>query len=380
MQQNYITKLSEPLNTHLEILEEIPVEIPVAIDQPSPLLKEPVRFRSTGGLLGSLFLELQWGDIHKQEEIIPGLARGEVGLLVSPTNHGKTTLLRNVAVAMATGRSLGPFGGFAAKGKRVLYLDFEDTLEAAVADFKAIVGDNFTPDELDQILLEVKPVFYEEGPVFDGTITLVNEEKLTLSRAHHRNEVLDTLRRGLECDRDYGLVIIDTLISAFELNDENDNTEIANTVMKPLAEFAARANVAVLVAAHPPKTVRGTAKAAEKVRGGSAFSDLARAIYQITFDEETGEYEFRAAKQKGARAEPCRMRLDGRRFLVTEKIEVSPTPYMRVRDLLKSGERTPSQIAKELGLPTRSVERLLATGVKNGGFGKPRRGYYAVKS
>jgi hypothetical protein len=321
----------------------------------------------------------QKGSIRPREEILPGLARGEVGLIVSPTDGGKTTLLRNIAADCVSGRNTGPFGANIAKSRYVSYLDFEDTMAGAIADFQAILGDDLANGQ-DQLWLSVKPN-YIDWDALEGTqwnpLEPLPEAKLSLSNAAHRNSVIERITRGE--DRDYVLLIVDTIASGFDISDENDSATIANTVMKPLADIAIRANVAVLAAVHQSTKGSTRAIASHKIRGSTVFGDLARAIYQLTRDEETGEYELRLAKGKGANFKPRRLRLEGRRFSVVDEIEPPPSPYMRVRELLLTGEFSPGQISEKLEIPKRSVERILERGGKLGGFAKTKRGIYTAK-
>lgn len=342
-----------------------------------------------GGVLSYLLGAVERNEIRPSNEIIPGLCRGEVGLLVSPTNQGKTTLLRNITADIIAGRDSGPFGGYEfVKNRMVYFLDFEDALPKALNDFKQILGNDIGKGA-DQLHLMVKPMFFDEigyerqwrEGYFDRSLAAVHEVPLSLSQPKHRDHIVERIKDRAQWGWDPCFLIVDTVASGFVIDDENDASTVANTVMKPLADIAKRANVAILAAIHE-STKAGTnrkASAPHKIRGSSVFGDLARAIYQLTFDEETGEHELRLTKGKGIDFKPRRLKLEGRRFTVLNDFEIPATPYQRVRGLLQTGEFSPTEIGKELDLPKRSVERILEAGAKSGGFVKVRRGIYTAK-
>ena len=58
---------------------------------------------------GLTYRDLRALNLPPRREIVRGIAKGEIGLLNAINNAGKTTLFRNLSIAMATGRAFQPF-------------------------------------------------------------------------------------------------------------------------------------------------------------------------------------------------------------------------------------------------------------------------------
>ncbi|HUV69758.1 MAG TPA: bifunctional DNA primase/polymerase [Terracidiphilus sp.] len=109
------------------------------------------------------------------------LAAGSVSLVVSKPKVGKSTLARNLALAIARGE---PFLGWAVKRGTVLYLALEERSEDVAADFRALgadgsedilLADAGTALDVVTILWERKPVLLVVDPLF--RLLSVKDEK-----------------------------------------------------------------------------------------------------------------------------------------------------------------------------------------------------------
>jgi hypothetical protein len=146
-----------------------------------------------------LYRRCQERQQHAEQAKLWGLhvQRRAVTLFVGTTSAGKTTLLHNLAFGLASGQ--GVLGISPAQPLRVLYVDFESHDGVFIEHFEAI---GMHPN-LDYIEPEELP----RGPLLIATLE-------------------DTVRRG-----SYDVVIVDPLMDAYPVEDENANAEAAEQML-----------------------------------------------------------------------------------------------------------------------------------------------------
>ena len=147
--------------------------------------------------------ELMAASLPVREEVMTGIRRGEVTQLVSVTNVGKSTLLLNAIVALQSGT---PFLPLVVPEKhkpvRVLYVDCESPASSLRHDIAVMKQGR--SGAIDANLL-----IWVDGEI-DG-------EPISFNRPEH----LETLA-GIVRENEVGLVVIDTVSSAFDIRKEND--------------------------------------------------------------------------------------------------------------------------------------------------------------
>ena len=203
------------------------------------------------------FIEFMQHDFNDGEEIACHARRGEVVLVQSVTNHGKSTFVRNSALALVTGDEFEPVVPVGTP-RRVLLLNlegaggwFQHDLSVMTRDFDREMmkrcADNFFP---------------AHAPALDGAPLSLSQHMRRFQRAVQQMGGVDVL-------------IIDTASMAFSLRNENDNAEVANSVMKPLVRLARALNCLVVLVHHigKAKTEEGaTREHAHRGRGASAWA------------------------------------------------------------------------------------------------------------
>ncbi len=159
----------------------------------------------------------------------PYLLHGMAHWLTGQTGLGKSTLLFNIACALAEGK---PLWGFECEQTRVLYADMES----------GDVGRAFKIERL-----------YGTHPRVRGWLTFLRE---AVKLPDEMDELLAYVR-----DHAIQLVIFDTARRCFSVRDENDNAEVYNRVIPTLDALKA-AGVASLTLGHPSKNGNGSARGA----------------------------------------------------------------------------------------------------------------------
>ncbi|MBX7171358.1 MAG: AAA family ATPase [Pyrinomonadaceae bacterium] len=321
--------------------------------------------------IGFTFGELLEKDLPPREEIIFGLARGEVGLLNATTNTGKTTLLRNLMISLCVGKPFLPFGNFSLP-KRVAFLDFEDTLVYLRKDLTVMLEDFSDADKArlkDNVLLVCE--HRDE-----------NDEDLTLSKVQHLALLTQRLKNFAP-----DLIIVDTLGSAFQIRSENDNAEIRRFVMRPLRQLARDVGSALICSHHigKPKLEEGQVKDAEfRGRGASSLADLGRIILNLERDNANECSILRCAKVKGVKFTDTKLKLDiSRRWF--EKVGESQivTNYALILEEFDDGKNhTTGEIVEKLSskMSERLIKDHLALAVSNGHLSRLKHGIYQKKT
>jgi hypothetical protein len=216
-----------------------------------------------------------------------------VGQLVSVTNVGKSTLLRNAIVALLSETPFLPLVTEKHKPVKVLYVDCEGTASSLRHDI-AVMKQSRSGAGIDTNLL-----LWVDGEI-DG-------EPISLSRSSH----LETLARIVR-ENEVGLVVIDTVSTAFNIRNENDNAEVKRLVMGPLVGLARSCNCAVVFAHHHGKPSESGGEKAYYGRGASAFGALSRTVLTLRKDETKGEgyAVLELAKSKGPQFAPTLLKLN----------------------------------------------------------------------
>jgi len=288
--QNAVGK-SEPEVISDEVREIIEEEARQAVGAKHKFSDEEDETRGFYRSLREMFA----ADIPEKEEIVLGLGRGEVGMLISVTNAGKTTLMQNLSLSLAAGQPLPPLTPDALRPFRVLYCDFESPDYKFVRYVKRMLSTiNRREIALDNFI-----------PLADA---LLCDQPLDIGNPRHF-EYLRQHAVAIHAD----LIVIDTITAAFDLKDENSNAEVTAHVMKPLKKLARETDAALIFCHHSGKP--GDSLTAEKAyagRGASAFGGLCRAIYLLRPDRKRGDdyVVLECAKIKGHKFDPILLRRD----------------------------------------------------------------------
>lgn len=208
-------------------------------------------------------LDILYGDVIEPEWMIPGLLiRGTVVCLAGEPGTGKSILTYGLGLAMATG--VPALSGVVGAGvpQRVLYFDQENS--RADRDgylrwaWNGIVHSH--GEEPDLALLDnFLPVYKQLGT------------------AHWP----DVVEKYIE-DFQPTLIVFDTAISAFALEDENDNAEASRMInhLYALAAMPAGGEASIVVLRHAK--ARQDNKKARSMRGASVWkSQVDQTIFQV---------------------------------------------------------------------------------------------------
>jgi hypothetical protein len=207
--------------------------------------------------------------------------QGKVGLLTAAGGVGKTWVLIDLAVCVATGREwLGYFQvDSASKGRGVLLLLAEDDREEAVRRiWQAMTALGLSEDERRGVKASVRI-----HGLAGQDVSLLGAEGETPFAQQVESELGST--RG-----QIGLVIVDPISRFSGLNIDGDNTASTRFV-SALERFAIASGAAVIAASHSSKMARRGGSA--DVRGASAIFDgvrwvgalTAKSDSQVTFDQ-----------------------------------------------------------------------------------------------
>ena len=301
------------------------------------------------------------------DPIITGLHRGEVGMVQSVPNAGKTTLMLNLAISAACGDEFSPLLA-SGEPRRVIYFDLENRSAFLQRDLSVMLSG----------LTREKHKLADENliVVCDAEI---GEETLALSNPAHMRQVMSQVE-----DAEPDLIIVDTLAEAFDLENENDNAEVKRVVLKPFQELLKQSNAAGLLLHHVGKvSENGDGRKLYRGRGASAIAAKARLILDLSHDAHDEDCVIlHCAKIKGERFADTVMRLNrNERWFSATNEKPSPviSPYQRVLQLvvgeMKAGEILVKAIAE--GIAGRTAEKALTDGYRRGDLVKVRKGVYA---
>ena len=184
--------------------------------------------------------------------VLPGLRSGNAGILASPGGVGKSFLILQAAVQIA---SAVQFMGFDTKHGRVVYVSIEDEEDALHGRFNAII-EQFLPNDADRETLYENLIIHCPTP---GEIDLLTTPSW-----------LDAACYGTR------LLIVDTMRLAHS-GDENDPVQMAKFVAA-LILYARRHRTSIALLAHSTKSsaLNGQAELAQSLRGSSVLTDNMR--------------------------------------------------------------------------------------------------------
>ena len=303
------------------------------------------------------------------EIIAAQLRRGEIGLLASFANHGKSTITRNLALSLSSGRDFLSLAPVAPSGapRRTLFIDFESS-ERLREDLRLMVQQLTTQEQ-----------------------TLAGQYFRVIAEAEWNNELFSlsshlTLLDGYLTQNPIDLLVVDTLGAGFNLDDENHNAELARGAMKPLLLLARKHRCAVLIIHHVGKPKDEHAKLTiHNVRGGSVLAGYPAAVWLLQRDEKDhARVTLQCAKHKGGANYAMELELnqDTRWFglAVALKPPKPKTNYEQVIEYLKGQivKVKKQDIVKNFmgKIPEVSLERYLRDGIAQGDLEMPKRGFY----
>jgi replicative DNA helicase len=319
-----------------------------------------------------------WGELRalhlpEGDQIIHELERAEFGLLNAVTNVGKSTLIRNLILSLACGR---PFANIATwrKPRRVVLLDFESRLRRLRKDTDKMLQ-SFSQDERTLVDENLQLVCDR----------LVNDEPLSLSNEEH----IARLSREIRAWR-ADLVIVDTITAAFNVKDENSNSEVAKVILKPLIRMARETQAAILAAHHVGKGGSEEGRVQERAyrgRGASAFGTFPSLVLDLVPDfTDRQRVTLSLAKCKGRKFDDFNLQLDKetRWFTITDHpVIAARTSHDLVLGVLEDGKlRKRAEVDEILKgqVATSTITQCLKRAVEQGKITQPRRGEYRVVS
>jgi hypothetical protein len=301
------------------------------------------------------------------------LRRRELGLIASVTNAGKSTLLRNALLAMATG---GDFSPLVERGfpRRVLLLDFESSASRLQSDL-----DRMTRDWPQSELQLLRENFFIACEAEVGEDILSLSSHLPLIERHAKEHKIDFL-------------VIDTACAAFDLWDENSNSEVARTVHKPLLRLARNLDCPAIMSHHIGKAKSEDGAGKDRVhrpRGASAFSAYPASVFILSQDtSDSNLFNLHCAKRKsGSDYEvPMKLNRETRWFSATSGAMLALTNYeMVVQTVRRLAAKTDAAItradidatlARRVSKPT--ITRCLTDACKRGDVAKVAHGRYGL--
>jgi archaellum biogenesis ATPase FlaH len=308
------------------------------------------------------------------EYVIYGLCRGDVGMVQSVTNYGKSTLLRNLAGSLASGNE---FMTLAENGppRRVMLLDYETALARYIEDLKKM---NASLSDASQTLIKENLWSYvakKRGAPY-----------LNLSEAGAMERLA---AEAIEFEPD--VIIVDTITAGFAIKSENDNSEVTNSVMKPLVQLAVEANTVVLFAHHIGKVGSeegGQSNGSYRARGASAFEGMAAASIQLDSKKTTAGKRVLVLDYKKLKDEPkpelvLELNRESRWFEVVsgeEAIDSKDEDYHRMLSLITKPMGA-TQVKKAVGSVSDATrKRYLRRALMEGRLEQTKRGWYQPKN
>lgn len=211
-------------------------------------------------------------EITDGEEICFEACRGEVVLVAAVTNQGKSTLVRNVSMSLASGRPFPPFAKDTTP-RRVILLNFEGPRSRFQSDVKLMAE---RLDDAERHLLN-ENLKVSHAPEINGA-------SVCLSQANHFNALYADMEAFCP-----DVLVIDTLMAAFRIIEERSNSELTET-MKKLSLLARKLNCVVILLHHigKEKSEAGATRIeAHKARGASAIGDQSAAIWNVEYNSST---------------------------------------------------------------------------------------------
>ena len=327
----------------------------------------------TFGMTCGDFLDAEF---PSSDQVMFGLNRGSVGMLVGGTNQGKSTMALNLSIAISCDVPFYPLFGENYTAKRVLYVDGEATEAQLQADINKML-ESCSDAEKELVRSNLCLVCDQEIESETGS------EPLNIADARH-------LKRIEEIADEFNpdLIIFDTLSALANLN-ENDNVKARNLVIQPLKDLAKKVNAGVLLIHHTGKVKnkRGEYRA----RGASAWGTLSRVVINLDYEEFIGGVVLSCSKVKGERFDALVMAINEatRWFEIIEDFSglvktKSELDYEKVVDFVRGANRKVKKCeideafaaSKEMSLA--KIGRILSSACNNGDLGKNYGFYYGL--
>jgi RecA-family ATPase len=264
------------------------------------------------------------------EQIITGLARGEMGMIVALPGVGKTSLALNVTISGACGKEFVPLIR-SIEPRRVAFFDFENRagVQNDLATMLSVLN------EADRKLVDQNLTIIVDKQI--------SGEELRLSEPKHLALVTQLCEQ-----RAFDLIIIDALAAGFNLINENDNAEVNRIVIIPLQKLLKYSGAAGLLVHHIGKAGEGSNGKIYRARGASVLPAYARAVFDLSPNRvEENCVILHCAKIKGPGFKDTVLRLDrdARWFHPVQVRELSSqSSYQRLLPLIK-GEMSPAEIS-----------------------------------
>jgi hypothetical protein len=314
--------------------------------------------------------ELVKMEFPEKEILALEIGAGDVAMFSGATNSGKSTILRNLSLAMASGTPFEPF----VPGHRplkVLYLDFETDAADLKKEFKTMsenLGfDAWSVAEQNLVLVPkglIKGSLYQINSHWDFTEKLISNNK-------------------------FDIVVVDNVSAAFDLKDENSNAEVTSKIIKPLHKLARLTSAAMVFVHHYGK--QAEAESVYAARGASALMSLVKSVYNISGNCSRDEpITVHCVKRKtGGDYSKSFKLIPERRWFEASELTASVTPKRRdfvtdVHEVVK-GYEYPSTVSYE-ALAERFVKgsdgssdklkKALQLLVTEGLISRPKRGRY----
>ena len=201
--------------------------------------------------------------IEKPDWVIPGLKVGQVGLMTAPGGTGKSYLLLQIAMSVASGQTMIPGLDVSGAAKACL-LNYED--------------DAFDIRERGNAVLRC---FGVESLLGDN-IFVASMSGTTLNLVNSSGEIVDDSVNWLkeQCSGKK-LLILDPL-SHVHSADENSAASMS-TLIQVLKGIAQECGTAILIAHHTAKaaTLNGQGHLQQSARGSSALVDASRLVMAL---------------------------------------------------------------------------------------------------
>lgn len=315
------------------------------------------------------FSEFMAAQFESGEVIAFDICRRELGLIASVTNAGKSTLIRNASLALATGHEFAPVVPLGSP-RRVLVVDFESSASRLQSDLAKMTR-GWSEQRL--ALLRENLFVVCEGMIGDDLLSLSKHMQLI---------------ERLALERKVDLIVVDTACAGFDLWDENSNSEVARCVLKPLLKLARRLNCAVIMLHHIGKARSEEGQAKETVhkpRGASSFAGYAASVFVLGADDhDPNAVTLSCAKRKSGEnyRHTLMLNRETRWFVSVGVVERGPTDYDLVLWVVlgTDGEvkRCAINAALQGKVTERTITRCLARAVKRGEMISPKKGFYSV--
>jgi KaiC/GvpD/RAD55 family RecA-like ATPase len=290
-------------------------------------------------------------------------------MLVGETSAGKTVLLYNLAYHLATGKE---FLGFTPRtGFKVLYVDFEGNDETRVLTMEAIGTD----DEHWHVVVPLAH-FYELAPGDRGP-ELIQRLRATLRRCN------------------YQVVVVDSLMEAYPVEDENNNDQ-ANAQMVAFRRVAVETGAAIVLVHNTGLKKKNDRNPQKKglARGASSRVDRADIVLNYTAKTEEERVLTIAKTRWNNLNEQVLLRFnENLGYEVVSSSAVSETAITKMcsealslmKEALKQGriEVTRNSMMEYLGIAEKTarsiaLDRALRRLFNSGAITKPRKGVYSL--